>query len=520
MSPIEAAPTTAFGQGMRMMVLPSPRRIAAGLALAVVLLLGVVAFDAQPAGAQEETSSILECGNLPIISEACRTLLDGASWISDVGTDIGSTVVAGAFDHFTRWVATGAIGAIDLVWVGIDGTSSPSVDATNDVFLTSMAAARVLALPLLLAACLYSLLKRDASIALKSAFLYLPGSVVGMVAAGYVITALLAFSDQLAAAYLDDGQTGVALWIDELGGVIAAGLGITAPILLVIFSFILISGAVLVWLVMIIRSAAIVIVYAFMPLAFAAIIFPATRGWIRRLIEVQLSFILAKPVIIAVLSLGSTVLGDIDNALEAMIQASALFYLAAFSPYALFKLLPFVNDEAVAAMEGPTGAPTRAATIAAGIVGGQKLAGFLGGSQQSGPSATVAAASAGGSAGGGGGNLGGNDPGSGGAGPGGGSDGGGGGGAPALGSGGSDSGSGGAAAELPPSGDGGGSGGGASGGSIIDTTASGPVTGGSGSGGGGGSLTEGPSNAGRSSGATGGELPSGSSDPSTGGDGQ
>ena len=341
----------------RLALLPTPKRIVAAVALTLALLVGVVGLDmmtAQPALAVEEVEPAGDntCGNLPIISAACRELLDGAAWLEDGVGDVGETVVAGAFDYFARWVATGAIGAIELVWVGIDGTTTPTVDSGGTVFATSIAAARALAFPLLVAAALYSLLKRDASIAVKSAFLYLPGSVVGMVVAGYIINGLLLATDQLSAAYLDDGQTSVAEWLDGVGGLIAAGVGIAAPILLVIFSFVVIGGAILVWLVMIVRSAAIIITYAFMPLAFAALIFPATRGWIKRLIEIQLSFILAKPVIVAVLALGSQTLSDVDNALVAMMQAAALFYLAAFSPFALMKLLPFVADEGQQLHEG------------------------------------------------------------------------------------------------------------------------------------------------------------------------
>lgn len=406
----------------RPMFLPTPKRIVAAVALTLAMLVGVVGLDMMTAGpalaVEEEVEPAGDntCGNLPIISAACRELLDGAAWLEDGVGDVGETVVAGAFDYFARWVATGAIGAIELVWVGIDGTTTPTVDSGGTVFGTSIAAARALAFPLLVAAALYSLLKRDASIAVKSAFLYLPGSVVGMVVAGYFINGLLLATDQLSAAYLDDGQTSVAEWLDGVGGLIAAGVGIAAPILLVIFSFVVIGGAILVWLVMIVRSAAIVITYAFMPLAFAAIIFPATRGWIKRLIEIQLSFILAKPVIVAVLALGSQTLGEVDNALVAMMQAAALFYLAAFSPFALMKLLPFVGDEAVAAMEQPSGAPSRAVATAAGVIGGQKLAGFLAGSQQDGPADVSPSA--------GGGTLGTNGPGpddSGGGPPGGGS---------------------------------------------------------------------------------------------------
>ncbi|MEM7337671.1 MAG: hypothetical protein AAF467_03420 [Actinomycetota bacterium] len=389
------------GSGLRSVSLPRLNVWTALIVVALVLAasLGVQYATARPANAvttQQEESGNLVCGLLPVLSEPCNELLDSAAWAGEGLGGVGETVVAGAFDFFAQWVAVGAIGAIDLVWVGINGTTTPTVDSNATVFRASLNAAQALALPLLVMAALYSLLKRDAGIAVKAALLYLPGSVLGMVVAGFIINALLQATDQLSAAYLDTGQTDVAQWLDGVGGVIAAGVGITAPILLVIFSLVLIIGSILLWLVMIVRSAAILITYAFMPLAFAAMIFPATRGWIRRLIEIQLSFILAKPVIVAVLALGSQTLNDNENALVAMMQAAALFYLAAFAPFALMKLLPFVGDEAVAAMEEPSGAPGRALATAAGVVGGARLAGFLMGSQQDGPPAASASPGAGG----------------------------------------------------------------------------------------------------------------------------
>ncbi len=356
---------------------------------------GASAQTAPTAPQQEQDAGNPGCGNLPVISEACNQLLDGAAWaincgvngVGDCTADVTENVVAGAFDYFARWVAVGAIGATDLVWVGINGTTTPDVNSSSAVFQTSMQAAKALALPLLILAGLYSLIKRDAEIVVKSALFYLPGSVIGMVLAGYIITALLAATDELGAAYINDGQNGLATWLDQLGGNIAGGIGVTAPILLVIFSFILMAGSLLLWFVMLVRAAAILVTYAFMPLAFAALIFPATRSWIRRLFEVQLSFILSKPVILAFLSLGAATLNDDNNALVSMMQATALFFMAAFSPFALMKLLPFVHNEALTAMEAQARRPHgRVVATASGLFAAQRLGTFLAGSQQSPPS--------------------------------------------------------------------------------------------------------------------------------------
>jgi hypothetical protein len=183
----------------------------------------------------------------------------------------------------------------------------------------------------------------------------------------------------------------VATWLDHLGGSIASGIGVTAPILLVIFSFVVMAASILLWLIMLVRSAAILITYAFMPLAFAGLIFPATRAWIRRLIEVQLSFIMAKPVIMAVLALGAQTLDGAGNALVGMTQAAALFFLAATAPFALMRLIPFASHEALHAMESSARKPrAMMAGATVGMVSGPGIAAFLAGSQHSGPPTAAA----------------------------------------------------------------------------------------------------------------------------------
>ena len=56
---------------------------------------------------------------------------------------------------------------------------------------------------------------------------------------------------------------------------------------------------------MIIRDAAIYICVFFLPLTFVAMIWPATSRWARRLVELLVAIILAKFVIVAILSLAT-----------------------------------------------------------------------------------------------------------------------------------------------------------------------------------------------------------------------
>ncbi len=391
-------------------------RLISLVAVAVLLTSTIVGFQvatAEPAGAQG-------CGNIPLLSDACDVATDPFEWAGDALVGAGGELIVGSFDYFAEWTATAAVGALDLLADATETTTTPNIAGATGTHTISVGIARQMAVPLLVLTGLYALLKRDATIITKAALLYLPGSVIGMVAAGWFTDQLIIAVDSFSADYAGGGQAGIREFGDTVAAQITAGVGITSPGLLVIFSIVLIVATVAVWMVLLIRAATILVAYAFMPIAFVGILFPATRGWIRRLVETQLAFILSKMVIVGIFALGAETLTGSDNALAGMLQGAALFFLAAFSPFALMKLLPFVSDQAVDAMERPTGAPMRVATTAAGTAAGIALYRHLGGTQTPPGNGAAGGATASGGSTGGGGAAGGGGGGSGGAGSGGG----------------------------------------------------------------------------------------------------
>ena len=66
------------------------------------------------------------------------------------------------------------------------------------------------------------------------------------------------------------------------------------------------------WLEMIIRDAAIYVCVFFLPLTFVAMIWPATSRWARRLVELLVAIILAKFVIVSILSLATAAIANTD----------------------------------------------------------------------------------------------------------------------------------------------------------------------------------------------------------------
>jgi type IV secretion system protein TrbL len=100
-------------------------------------------------------------------------------------------------------------------------------------------------------------------------------------------------------------------------------------------------------------------------------IWPATSRWARRLVELLVAIVLAKFVIVAILSLASAALANTTltqsggDMFERMLAGAALLVLAAWSPFALLRLIPMM--EVAAATVVSQRATISNATGAAGI---------------------------------------------------------------------------------------------------------------------------------------------------------
>jgi hypothetical protein len=144
-----------------------------------------------------------------------------------------------------------------------------------------------------------------------------------------------------------------------------AGLASGAPAMVeMVVSVLLILGAVLIWLELILRSAAVYIAMFFMPLALVCYIWPATATLAKRTVELLAVLVLSKFVIVASLTLGLGALEAAPTADHALIS-SAILLMAGFTPFSLLKLAPIVEANAIAHMEGLSRRPWRAGARAA-----------------------------------------------------------------------------------------------------------------------------------------------------------
>jgi hypothetical protein len=328
-----------------------PKRRLAAASLLFALAVPVAGFGfgvhAQPARAQ--------IGPIP---NPCD--LPGPGLVCDAVGDVAGDVAGAAGDFVMRgvtvWVTNAAVWVTGKVGELIEATSSPDVQAEwfRGQYRSMLAVAGFLALPMLLLAVIQALIQQDIWILLRSALGYLPMAFILAGAAIVGTSLLVSITDDLSAmvtAGLGNGSDNLlasvgdayksAIEDDSDGAVPLFGIFLGAIILAI--------GAFVLWLEMVIRDAAIYVALFFLPLTFIAMIWPATSRFARRLVELLIAVILAKFVIVAIIGLASAAItnagegGDDGQLFERMIAGAALLVLAAWSPFALLRLIPMME---------------------------------------------------------------------------------------------------------------------------------------------------------------------------------
>jgi hypothetical protein len=337
-------------------------------ALAVLLSTVVIAgpFTA-PAHADVPVPNPCE---LPVVGNVCDAVT-GA--VSSAASATGEFVMRGV----TAWATDAAVWVTGKVGGLVETTTSPDLTSSwfRGEYGTMLTVAGALALLMLMLAVIQSIVRQDVWMLIRAAFGYLPMAFIlaGVAIAGTGL--LVAITDDISRTVvsgLGAGQAGNLLQtvgdayknaLDQNSGIPLFGVFLAAIILAI--------GAFVLWLELIIRDAAIYICVFFLPLTFVAMIWPATGRWARRLVELLVAVVLAKFVIVAILSLATAAIANTDvvngdgNTFERMIAGAALLVLAAWSPFALLRMIPMM--EVAAASVGSQRSSMSAAAGSAGI---------------------------------------------------------------------------------------------------------------------------------------------------------
>ena len=297
------------------------------------------------------------------VGSAVKTVVGGGS--GGGGSKAAALVGLAAIG---TWVIGGAKTALSDTAKVLDKTTDPQLGTTwfSSTYWRMAGIAAVLTLPFLFAAAVQALLHSDLALLARAALGYLPLSLLAVGIAAPLTMLLLAACDEMSAIVsLAAGHSGVH-FLSRLG-VLTGGLVTLShsPFLAFLVGLLTAAGAIALWIEMLMREAAVYIVVLMLPLAFAALAWPARRVWAVRATEMLVALILSKFAVIAVLALGGAALSQATGA-TGLMTGLVLVVLGAFAPWALVRLLPLAELASGAAGQLRGGlASARGAVIAA-----------------------------------------------------------------------------------------------------------------------------------------------------------
>jgi hypothetical protein len=281
---------------------------------------------------------------------------------------VGSVLGVGAAAVFTaagQWVASGAVWLLGQVGGAMSATTTVQLSSGwFSAHLSVMATvAAAVVLPMVLCATIQALYRQSASVFVRCFLVNLPLALLFTGVAVELVQMALAVTDTLSAQVLSSSGADTTNILAPVSDVLA-GASVFAP---GVPEFVVFIGGLLVavcslvlWLELVVRAAAVSVAVLFLPLALAALVWPAVSHWCRRLAETLAALVLSKLVIAATLSLAVGALaGGLDagatggngGGFAAVVTGIALLAIATFSPFTLLKLIPAVEAGAVSHLE-------------------------------------------------------------------------------------------------------------------------------------------------------------------------
>jgi hypothetical protein len=343
--------------------------VLAALSALLVLAAPAALAQAQPTDPTTQTQPAdpgqERCDTIPnpVARGVCRAGTNPGQVVTGAVTGAAQNVAETAGDSALRsfTAAVAAAGKFFLEKVGglIHGTTSPDVvnaDWFASQYRVMLALAVVIALPILLVSVAQSIVRADGMQAIRSAFVFLPLAAILSAVGPALAQILINVSDWMSAALGGNAANDAQKFMSDAGSALA-GLGAgtlnpAAPVFGVLLGALIVTlGALSIWLELLLRAAAIYISVLFLPLALAAMIWPAGWRWCRRLIEFLIAIIFAKVFIVAIINLAAAGLarGGLGDKFEGVLAGGALLLMAAFTPIALLKLIPLAEAAVVTA---------------------------------------------------------------------------------------------------------------------------------------------------------------------------
>ncbi|MDQ6746444.1 MAG: hypothetical protein M3Z27_10585 [Actinomycetota bacterium] len=270
-----------------------------------------------------------------------------------VGGLVGKAAFGVGLAAVGGWVLGGANAALKLTARLLDKSTRPQLRSTwfSSTYWRIAGISALLTLPFLFAATVQALLRSDLTLLARAALGYLPLSLLAVSLAAPLTMLLLSATDGISAVVTSAAGGASTRFLGRLGA-LSGGLSLvsSSPFVSFFVGILVVAAAVLLWVEMLMREAAIYIVVLMLPLVFAALVWPARRKWATRSVEILVALILSKFVVVSVLSLGAAALGQAGGGdVSGMLMGLVLVVLAAAAPWALMHLLPMAELATTAA---------------------------------------------------------------------------------------------------------------------------------------------------------------------------
>lgn len=274
----------------------------------------------------------------------------------------------GIFEQITQWVSDGAAWLIGEVVKGIQQSTTPQLTAKGflNQYAKMAAIAALMGMAMLLLAVLEGVAQGNAGMLIRVVLVNLPLAFIATSVAYIVVQLLLVATDGMCDAISSATghhsqkffQSAVKSLSDAGGAVGGAGGGpateaggkVGVPLFVTFLAAIIGAfAALMVWLELIMRDAAVYVCSMFLPFSLAASIWPRWMGALRRSVELLLVVISSKFVIVAILAMSAALLAEPGDGVEPILAASALLLISCFAPFVLMKFVPFAEGAMTAA---------------------------------------------------------------------------------------------------------------------------------------------------------------------------
>jgi hypothetical protein len=265
--------------------------------------------------------------------------------------------VGGILGALSSWVAGGAAWLLSQIGGVLSSSTSIDLGASwfTDHYRTMVGLAAVVLLPLLLLSVIQAVYRQSAAVLVRVVAVQLPLALVLAGAAVELVQLALSATDALSATMAAGSGSDIQQVLTKVAATLAAqAAGGPAPAFVVLVAALLVAmGALTLWVELLVREAAVYVAVLFLPLGLASLVWPAISHWCRRLVDTLVALVLAKFVIVAVLSLAAGALAaGSGTGFASVLGGGALLLLAAFTPFTLLRLVPAVEAGAVHQLEG------------------------------------------------------------------------------------------------------------------------------------------------------------------------